>query len=346
MLPIVKTASCLALFVAVGSSVLAAEVALTAPVGFTTVGGVRVGTTAASGWSSESLHPGMNIIGLRLHHSTIATGQIASLGKDFVELAGLNTDADAGFKLTLAEGITYILEITSGEKAGVIQEVTRWEGMRLTLADDIAAVGVKAGDHFTLRKAATLNSVFDPRSTGLRKGEDPDTADNVLIPQGSSFGDFRRCFIASLPEGSYWLDADTYKPVGDLPLVYPDGLIVQCKGTADVPMIFSGEVKPGPTRTVVKPGLNLVASPFPAGGFLKDLGLGNDLQKGDNPMEADKVWIANDALGQFATYYLSSDNQWISSEKGEPVTEKVPVGSAILIERAGPEAMFCLGDGN
>lgn len=336
----------LALFLALGTSTFAAETAYTTPVGYTTAGGARVGYSAASGYAKDSLHPGMNLIGLRLHQSTIASGEIASLGKDYAELARSGSKPKTDLKPALVEGTTYILEITTGEKAGIIQEITRWQGNRLTLPDDIATAGVKAGDHFSLRKAATLNSVFDPRSTGLCKGENPNVADNVLIPQGASFGDFRRCFILSLPEGgAYWLDAATFKPVGDLPLVYPDGLIVQCKGTADVPMTFSGELKSGPTRSVVKPGLNLVASPFPAGGSLQDLGLENDLQKSDNPMAADKVWVAGGSFGQFSTYYLTTDNQWISGAEGEPVAGKIPVGSAILIERNGPQALFCLGEG-
>lgn len=344
-----KTTSRLALFLALATSAFAAEVAKTAyttPVGYTTVGGFQVGYSAASGFFSESLHPGMNVIGLSLHHSTIVSGTIASLGKDFAELTGLPVDAKGNYKLALVQGTTYILEITSGQKAGVIQEITRWQDLRLTLSDDIATAGVKPGDHFTLRKAATLNSVFDPRFTTLLKGENPDTADNILIPQGSSFGDFRRCFILTLPEGNFWMDAATYQPVGDLPLVYPDGLIVQCKGTTGVPMTFSGEVKSGPTRSVIKPGLNLVASPFPIGSSLQDLGLGNDLLKNDDLMQADKVWIPSGILGGlFTTYYLTPENQWICASDGSLVTEKIPVGSAFLIERQGPQALFTLGDG-
>ena len=110
-------------------------------------------------------------------------------------------------------------------------------------------------------------------------------------------------------------------------------------------MTFSGEVKSGPTRSVVKPGLNLVASPFPIGSSLQDLGLGNDLLKNDDPIQADKVRIAAGAYGQFATYYLTSENQWCRASDCSPVTAKIPVGSAFLIERQGPEALFNLGDG-
>lgn len=323
----------------------AAEITYTTPVGYTTVGGIQTGSTTPSGYFSETLRPGMNLIGLHLHQSTIDTGTIATIGSDFVELTCSDRSGSGPATPALIPGTTYILEITSGAKAGVIQEITRWQALRLTLSDDLAAAGVKPGDHFSLRKAATLNSVFDPRSTTLRKGESPESADTVLIPQGASFGEFRQCFIISLPDGTTgWLDAATGEPVGDLPLVYPDGLIVQCKAPSDVVMTFSGQVKTGPTRSVVKPGLNLVASPLFPGAFLQDLGLADDLQKSDNPSEADQVWIAAGPFGQFNTYFLSAAGQWISATDGEILTQKTPVGSAILIERRGPQALFCLGD--
>lgn len=320
---------------------------MTDAVGYTAThhGGIKIGYTTPVGFLTEQLHPGMNIIGLRLHQKALCEGSIGSLGKDFAEIIKANTTKNGNVGPDLIQGRTYILEITSGAKAGIIQEISQWQGLRLTLPDDIAAAGVKPGDHFIIRQAATLNSIFDPRSTGLQVGKDPISADNVLIPQGASFGDFRRCFITRLPDGTAaWLDAVTRTPVGDLPLVYPDGLIVHCKGPDVVELAYSGETKPGLTRSVVKPGLNLVATPFPAGGRLQKLGLENDLLKSDHVMEADKVWVSDGPYGHFTTYFLNNEGKWINSTHGDPVTEEIPVGSAILIERKGPDALFALGD--
>lgn len=340
-----KTTSHLALFLALAASPSFAEPAYTAPVGYTTVGGAPVGYTTPVGGMSERLRPGMNVIGLSLHHGAFVSGTIGSIGKDFAELVGTGTDAKGVDRLRLVQGKTYIFEIVGGQKAGVIQEITAWQGHRLTLPDDLAAAGVKPGDPFSIRQAATLNSIFDPRFTPLKKGADPATADLVMIPQGTSFGDFRHCFIAALPGGTAaWLDAATFEPVGDLPLVYPDGLVVRCQGPQDLQISFGGEIKPGPTRSVVKPGLNLIASPSPAGGFLQDLGLADDLRKSDDFMDADKVWLADGPYGHFITYFLTAGGQWVNASNGEDVTKKIPVGSAMLIERKGPEALFCLGD--
>jgi hypothetical protein len=170
---------------------------------------------------------------------------------------------------------------------------------------------------------------------------------DVLIPYGTTLAEFRQCFILRLSNGSSgWVDAATLEAVGDLPLVYPDGLILQRKAPTAVRIPSVGEVKTGPTRSVVKPGLNLVATPYPSCSDLQSLGLENDLQKNDNPVLADKVWLADAFSGAFNTYFLTSDGTWSSAGNGEPVAEKIPVGSAILIERVGPDALFCLGDGS
>lgn len=330
-----------ALFLSLGTSACAVEAAFTTPVGFGTLEGAPI----LDGYGSGGLQPGMNLVGLRLHHNIVTQGRIAVVGKDFAELSVLDGANKVKSELPLAAGKTYILEITSGDKAGVIQEVTRWQGIRLVLSDDLAAAGVKAGDTFSLRPAATLNSVFDLRFAGLLAGSDPATADNVLIPQGATLGDFRRCFILRLPDGTTaWVDAATREPVGEVPLVYADGLIVDRKGDRPVRINHCGEVKTGPTRSVVKPGLNLVATPYPSRSDLQSLGLENDLQKGTNPENADKVWVADGISGGFSTYYLNTDNQWMNAGNGEAVTGKIPVGSAILIERKGADALFCLGD--
>jgi hypothetical protein len=184
----VKHALHLALTLPLITNAFAAETALTAPVGYTTVNGAPVEYSAAVGMLSERLHPGLNLIGLRLHERTLSSGSILAIGTHFVEISASTGPENGDSQLPLTEGATYILEITSGAKAGVIQEIKQWEGQRLTLLDDLSAAGVKVGDQFALRKAATLNSVFDPRFTGLQKGEDPSTADTVMIPQGTSFG--------------------------------------------------------------------------------------------------------------------------------------------------------------
>ena len=230
-----KTPSLIPFIFSLALPAFAADPAYTAPVGYTTVGGIQTGYTAPTGFLSETLRSGMNLIGLRLHQSTIATGIIASIGSDFAELTCPDRSGSGPATPALISGTTYVLEITSGAKVGVIQEITRWQALRLTLSDDLAAAGVK-------------------------------------------------------------------------------------------------------------PGLNLVASPFPSGAFLQDLGLADDLQKSDDPSEADRGWIAAGLSGQFNTYFLSAAGHWISTTDGEILAQKTPVGSAILIERIGPQALFCLGD--
>ncbi|MEO8616466.1 MAG: hypothetical protein ABI600_15085 [Luteolibacter sp.] len=126
----------------------------------------------------------------------------------------------------------------------------------------------------------------------------------MFIPRGTNFGEFQQCFILKQSEGVVgWMDAATLQPVGDLPLIYPDGLIVRISGSASHPIDFSGEVKPGSARSIVQPRLNLIVTPYPTSEPLQALGLENDLLKCDNPLEADKVWISSDdGSGAVTTY--------------------------------------------
>ena len=45
-------------------------------------------------------------------------------------------------------------------------------------------------------------------------------------------------------------------------------------------------------------------------------------------------------LWQILDHFLNFDNRWISCDNGKPVTDKIPVGSGILIERMGGNALF------
>lgn len=336
-----KLKICSSLILSFISSAYAVESAATTPVGICAL----EGDPAASGSFTTGVKPGMNIVGLRLHQSVITGGSIKVIGKDFAELSILEGIGKESSVLPLTMGKCYILEITSGEQNGVIQEISRWQGSRLALSDDLAAAGVKPGDTFNIRPAATLNSVFHPLNCGLLSGANAATADNVMIPQGTSLADFRLCFILRHSDGNVgWVDAVTLEPIGDAPLIYPDGLIIHRRGNTDVNIMTVGTIKSGLIRSVVEPGLNLVATPSPLNADLQSLGLENDLQKSDDATEADKVWVACGKSGRFTTYYLTPEGRWVSGSDGEAVTGKLPVGSAILIERVGPTALFCLGD--
>lgn len=164
----------------------------------------------------------MNLVGLRLHQSSIAQGEILSLGKDFTELGSLPHDGPQILEPSLAQGITYILEITFGEKAGVSQEITRWQGLRLTLPDDISTAGVhrkgsgtvqigkfgevKTGPNRSVIKLG-FNLVATPFTTDaflqdlglandLQKSDDPTKVDKLWIEDGT-FGNSTTYFLNS-----------------------------------------------------------------------------------------------------------------------------------------------------
>jgi hypothetical protein len=79
--------------------------------------------------------------------------------------------------------------------------------------------------------------------------------------------------------------------IGDTPLVYADGLIIQRISEQPITLPSHGEVKTGPTRHRVNTGLNLVATPNPGSSTLQQLGLQHQMQKNDDFAKADKVWL-------------------------------------------------------
>lgn len=167
----------------------------------------------------------------------------------------------------------------------------------------------------------------------------------MLVPSGTSFGEFKRHVLLEAEGWVGWMDLESGKPSGDTPLVYPDGVMIQRLAQGEVFLPVHGEVKTGPTRSVVKKGMNLVATPDPGKRFLQDLGLENDLLRADVPWEADTVWIPHEAgMGLFTQYWIDKEGKWQNAGNSEPAEGKVPVGSAVMIERKGDTASFCLGD--
>lgn len=282
----------------------------------------------------------MNLIGLTMHKGIIGSGSVVS-----VEGRTLVPDGKGAELLgRLRAGTTYILEITSGTQEGSIQEITDWGDEGISTPDDLAKAGVQAGDKWSLRKAATLNSVIDPRLPGLKLTTLEEEGDVVFVPSGSSFGEFKRHVLVRIDDWTGWIDRESARPSGNAPLVYPDGLIVLRKGAETVNLPMVGEIKTGPTSTVVRKGLNLVAVPGPTAGCLREVGLENDLLRADSEQEADTVWVSRgDGMGVFARYWINREGKWMEGA-GKEAKGRVPVGSAVLIERKGGTTSFRLGD--
>lgn len=285
--------------------------------------------TTPIGFTTELLHPGLNIVGLRLHHAVVVTGRIGKLEGDWLELDIPAKDLSSGQALPLEKGATYILEIGEGKQRGAIQEIQAWEGLRkLRVPENLAAGGVEPGTKVTIRKAATLLSVFGGVRSVLAKDDSPGRGDVVIIPEPGKFSG-KICYLDG---AGTWRDVETGGNMGRLPLIYPDAVLVQRRGNAPIGLPQQGEIKEGPSRVMLVEGENYVSVPGAATSTLQELGLEKCLAKGRSTREADEV-VVGESYGRMTSYHLDPQGRWILSENGTVVENPVKVPSGIGIRR-------------
>ena len=289
-----------------------------------------------SGYVSEPLKANsLNIIGNGLQESVVDTG--------FVEKAESN-------QLTLSEhpkhprkplpgNTTYIFEVTSGALGGVIQEITSdsIQGNVLTTPQDLTELGLQVSDSFKIRPAQLLSEFCRKASDAISRGKDKTDplADVIWVPDGqNSYGKY---FIRS--SDSAVCSMSTGEPVTDVPLINPDGLIIQKRGSAASILTLTGAVCTSDVSVVIRPGINMVGTSFPAGATLQNLGFEESLSSASSEerSKADSIWVAN-PQGNFDTFYFNSDTSaWHNSANNNPAPENLFLPSGIIVERRSPK---------
>ncbi len=277
----------------------AAETAYTTPVGYVTQ------TLKANQFT---------LAGLTVHNATVAAGVIDA------ESASSVTDTEVNFTTLLTAGATYILEINDGSGQGTVQEVTAWSGSVLTTPSNITAFVTPGVTTYSLRKAATVSSVFGAtNSVGLTPTADgdPTSADKILIPNATN--GFDTVFYFNDGGGTEgWLDGDG-NLAADKVMSYPDGFYVQRVAGADKDLVISGEVKTVKTSGVLVAGYNYLNSVAPVGLTLDSSNLKDSLSQssdGDASL-VDNVLLPN-ATGGYTTCFYFNDGGgtegWLDSE--------------------------------
>jgi hypothetical protein len=277
-----------------------------------------------------------NLIGLRLHSPLTLTSSISAVNGTVVSIN------NADFDDILSSGTTYILEINNGDGEGILQEVDSWGTSSGNLAGDLVVqvdlsdFDVVAGDTVSLRAAPTIEEIFG--SSNLQTGFVASQADVVWIPDGT--GNFTRYYKSALV-GNPWKDAATNADTPNVPIIYPDGILVQ-KRAASSPtsLVVTGEVKVTPTLTALadgtstSPSFNVISTVYPVGLTLQNSGIKDDLAPGFVSSQADVVWVP-DSIGGFNRYYVSSlvGNPWKDAATNADVLTPVELSSGILIER-------------
>lgn len=295
----------------------------------------ETGVTLPSGFVTHELKSGQfNMVGLTLHKMIVDAGTLTSVsGKTL-------TDSEVNFSEKLTSGTTYILEIFDAADSslnGTIQEITTWDDHTFTTPQDLAGEGLKVGDKYQLRAAATLQQIFgDPAI--LRGTAAAGSSDTVWIPNGA--GGYTRYFYKrSLGGGASWYNATANTPVTEpLPIIYTDGIMVQLTSSSpDVVLTVVGTVKTSKVSVAVAEGFNLLGTVFPAGTTLQNSGIAAQLKSTASAASSDVIWLT-DHYGGFTQYYVKTplgggEKVWHNATTNQVVTADVVLPSAVFIQR-------------
>jgi hypothetical protein len=293
--------------------------ALAALVASSTIHAQTPAYSKPSGYVTQTLQPGFNLVGINLVKSRIVSGSFTALD---------NTSVQVGTSdLSVLTAGLHLLEITSGSAAGRLTEFTVWSGNTITTVDNLQAANVAIGDTFLIRKAPTLEEVFGTTASVLNRNNNSANADIVWVPNGS--GGYNRYFLNN---SSVWRNA-LGGAAPNIPIVYLDGLFVERKGSTSASLVITGEVKTTFTSIALGTGFNLIGTIFPSGSTLQNSGLDATLVRNNNSANADIVWIPT-GPGTYARYFLNNAGAWRNALGGAAASD-LPLTSSIFVQRKG-----------
>lgn len=272
-----------------------------------------------SGYVTQTIAQGFNLIGVSLHGATASGGQATALTPTNF------TDSSANFTNSLTAGVTYLLEVTSGAKSGLTVEITSWNQSTLTTIDNLVAAGVVVTDKYVLRKAPTLEEVFGTTGSVLQRSNNSLLADIVWVPKSN--GQYDRYFLNN---SSLWRNA-AGGAAPNVPFVYLDGIFLQKRNAGNIDLVVTGQVKTSATRVSLISGFNLVGNPYPAGTTLQNSGLDANLARSNNSLLADIVWLPS-GVGTYNRYFVNTSGVWRNAAGGAAPAD-VALTSAMFIQR-------------
>ena len=272
-----------------------------------------------SGYVTQNLEQGFNLIGLTLGPAAETSGTLTAVGATSV------TDNGSDFSTNLTAGALYTIEITSGTVSGLVVEVGSWSGDILNTMDDLAASGVIVGDTYRLTKSPTLEEIFGTAASVLKKSNNSSLADILWVPNGS--GSYIRYYQNN--SGAWRNAAGGAAP--NTPLVFLDGIFLEKKDSGTVLLVMTGQVRVDSTIVTLGEGFNLVGTIFATGSTIQSSGLDATLKRSNNSSLADIVWIPT-APGVYTRYYVNNGGTWRNAAGGAAPAD-LPITSAVFIER-------------
>ncbi|RYG60548.1 TIGR02597 family protein [archaeon] len=240
---------------------------------------------------------------------------------------------------------SFYVELTSGPGAGTTYDVasTSAATKTITLAQNLAT-GVTNGATFKIRKHWTVASVFGTANeAGLAAG-DLNTADQILLYNGTGYDIYY--YQTSAIFGNGWRNANNPGQDASGAKIYPDdGVIIKRQQASPVNVVLMGAVKTGQSSIPVLPGTNIVSNVYAA-----PMTLTSSLLFTNNPSTgvasgdsgtADHVMLWNGTSYDIYYYQTSAilGNGWrnASNPGQEAGSTPIPVGASIIIKRNGSQ---------
>jgi uncharacterized protein (TIGR02597 family) len=302
--------------VAAGAS---AQTAVTDPVGYITANVTGTNNPAS---------PAISYVGASLVNKVEYAGT-ATAGADNSATFAAGSFADGAFGLNSLSEPRYYVEITTGANAGVWTDIASNTTSSLTLADPIGAM--MSGQNVKIRAHHTVASLFgDNAGNALKLSGGVDTASADILELISPVGVTQLFFNT---DENAWVSGANL--VNDKVIAPGEGIKVRRRG-ADVPIVWVGHVKTGPTVLPVETGTNLVAIPRAVGSnfTLANSGLmSSGLLGGVDTASADILTqLSGFAVSQI--YYNTDEAAFVSGANIVDTTP-LPEGSALRIQRRG-----------
>lgn len=278
-----------------------------------------------SGYVTVEINPGIfNLVGVSLHEPSLLSGVLDSATTTSV----IDTSVDF---TSLPDGV-YILELD--DDSGIIQEVTVVDSNTLRTSDDLSGNITGGTTAYTLRPAATLDSVFgaDNSTANLTPSTDGSAngVDTILIQTSTGLSSY---YFVDVGDLTGWFDGEAF--AGDTVLNYADGIYVRTLAdTTATSFIIAGQVKLEETGSILQPGFNFVNTVTPAGLTLGSSGLQDFIEPSIDGSRngADLVLLPNPLRpGSFVTYYYVDTSGFTGWFDGEARADDVELNGAFFI---------------
>lgn len=270
-----------------------------------------------------------NLLALRFHQPAVTAG----IG---TTSATTLTNNNLDFDTALSSFQPYLVELTSGSRAGKVLDIVSFSGHTLSVAESLPT---ESNVLYRIRAIPRLSEVIDPLETLAVDDFNPDHGDLILIPSGG--GKFEQYFYSSRIGHMGYFNATTGMPEDPL-LRYTEAFFYLRRDVSPFYLVVSGEVKLTNTLLAVTDNFNYVGSAYPLI-KLGDTHLEVSLRAGTAD-SADMVWL-QDATGSYQRYFyangpLPANVGWrlVGAAPGSENNDQgaVSTSSGMIIQRRAP----------